>query len=389
MIWAAFTSALISVGIHSYLTIQHFQLKLGMSAEPSFCHVNATFNCDAVAVSSPSVLFGMPLALWGAWTNLILAILLFISALNLAQDRQRVLRYATWLALFIASTSIVMGLISSMVLKTYCLYCIVAYVFSFATLVATRMSNQENLFKFFSIDIKESLTSHRWVLICLALIPLGAWISQGMIFQNYGLDKLNIYVEESIANWHSAPVNNFQNETGLILNRGGKEPVMTIVEFADFLCPHCKMAYPSVDAFASTREGVRLIFKPFPLDGVCNKDIEHKGDGVRCLLAEAVLCADKEFKRGWDMHHLIFDNQESFASGNAEATLKTLSIKIGLDFDAILKCTQSDETKDLLEKMAHEGAIAKIQGTPAIFVNGKLLERGQLVPVLEGVRNSL
>jgi protein-disulfide isomerase len=39
--------------------------------------------------------------------------------------------------------------------------------------------------------------------------------------------------------------------------------------------------------------------------------------------------------------------------------------------------------------MAKEGDTAKIQGTPAIFVNGRVLDRGQMIPVLEGAYRSL
>jgi protein-disulfide isomerase len=44
---------------------------------------------------------------------------------------------------------------------------------------------------------------------------------------------------------------------------------------------------------------------------------------------------------------------------------------------------------ETIRNMAKEGATAQIRGTPAVFVNNKLLEGGQLVPVLEGAYRSI
>ena len=259
MIWAALISTLLSVGLHFYLTLQHFQLKLGLSEEPSACHINATFNCDAVAISSASEIFGIPIAIFGAWTNLVLAILILIGALRLAQDNVRIKRYSLLGALFVVMVSIVMASISSLVLKTYCLYCMGAYALSIVTLALlwfTKESTDEtSLIPNIGSDLIDLFGAHKWVLILALMIPGGSWLTEAVIAQNYGLGKLTAAIEESLQNWQSAPQQTFNSEQGLIYEKSANSK-MTIVEFADFLCPHCKMAYPSVDAFAASRPDV-------------------------------------------------------------------------------------------------------------------------------------
>jgi protein-disulfide isomerase/uncharacterized membrane protein len=390
MIIVAFISSVLSVFAHAYLTAQHYQLKLGLAAGQSACNINSTFNCDSVAVSPYAVLWGVPIATWGAWTNLILALLILLAMINLLSNRERVLRYAGGFALFIALTSVSMGLISSMLLKTYCLYCMGTYVLSFITLGALIRETHFLNTKTIGADLKDLMGSHRWVLALVFAIPAGSALTQAIVSQQYGLGQMETVIQESLGNWKSAPNVTFNPTGSLSFQKENKPPIMTIVEFADFLCPHCRMAYPTLHSFAEGRSDVQLIFKPFPLDGTCNKDIPRKGDGNRCVLAAAVFCAEKIGQKGWRLHHWIFDNQEElFDTSHFEKTISAGVASLDLSWSEVKKCTDTDEIKDLVEHQAQEGASAKIQGTPSVFVNGKLLERGQFMPVLDAVYKDL
>jgi protein-disulfide isomerase len=135
---------------------------------------------------------------------------------------------------------------------------------------------------------------------------------------------------------------------------------------------------------------VKLVFKTFALDGVCNKSIPTKGNGVRCKLAAAVMCAEQQGQKGWKAHHWVFERQEELHSVNdTKETVQNLSKDLGLSAETLETCMNSDATQDMLESMAQEGVAAKIQGTPTIFVNGKLLPRGQSLPVLEALHQKL
>src|SRR5260370_15588533 len=47
--------------------------------------------------------------------------------------------------------------------------------------------------------------------------------------------------------------------------RGPKTPVISIVEFSDLQCPHCKAAQPIVEKLAADFPQVRIVFQQFPL----------------------------------------------------------------------------------------------------------------------------
>ena len=132
----------------------------------------------------------------------------------------------------------------------------------------------------------------------------------------------------------------------------------------------------------------RLIFAAWPLDGTCNTTIPS-GDGTRCALARSVYCAEKEHK-GWEAHDWIFEHQEIFTTLEAlTQDLKKMADEEKLDYTALKSCMDSSEAKAAIEAGAKVGSDLKIEGTPSIFVNGKKLEFGQILPVLQKAYESI
>ena len=168
-------------------------------------------------------------------------------------------------------------------------------------------------------------------------------------------------------------------------------PVMTIVEFADFRCPHCKHAAPSLHAFAESHPDVQLIFKPFPLDGTCNEAMKQGGgDGISCAIAAAVICSEKLAKKGWQAHDYFFEQQETLLrSSDITANIEEVATSTGLVLADLQACIKNPETMTEVTALAKEGEKAQIRGTPTIFVNNKLLMNGQMIPVLENAYQSI
>lgn len=372
-------SNLLAFATHFYLTMQHYSLKLGIATGPAICNLNTTFNCDAVAASKYSQAFGIPVALLGLIAQVILIIVTITIRFQLSENSESLKKILFIFSAFVAAVSLAMGSISTFVLGTYCLFCMAAYFLSFISLILSYQYYK-------NADLLAPLTQPRWAIFMIVLSPAVAWMIHSMTMSNYGFDKLTQVVQDSVHEWKSNPRFEFSKDSGLILGDPSSAK-MVIVEFADFLCTHCKMASPSIDSFAQSHPNqVAVIFKTFPLDGSCNPNIEHKGNGFRCQLAALPLCLEAKSKLGWKAHHWIFDNQEKLAQSNdIEAELKDFIESSGESFEETKNCLSSDSTIELIKKMAIEGGQAKIQGTPAIFVNGKELPRGQAIPVLNGV----
>jgi protein-disulfide isomerase/uncharacterized membrane protein len=381
--------SLLTIAVHGYLSIQHYQLKLGLAQGQSVCNISATFNCDSVAVSKYATLFGIPMALLGLISQVVFFILLLTVRFNLSSSSDWARRFLLWFSLFVFGTSLVMGSISAFALGTYCLFCMSAYALSIVQLFGAFKIQRESVFPKFGSDIGHLFSQARWVLVLLILIPGLAWLTHAVVLDSYGFNRMNVAIQDSLTQWEASPQLDFKENQGLVLYRGNGTPKITLVEFADFLCPHCKAASPTLEAFTQSHPDVKMIFKVFPLDGKCNKAITHQGDGLRCRLSAAMLCAQNLSQKGWDAHHWIFERQEQLYNNGSDFKTVTENITkdLGLDKAAFETCLNADATNEAVASMAQEGAT--IGGTPTIFVNGKLLERGQALPVLEALYQKL
>lgn len=384
--WIAVAFAALALVTHLYLALQSYQLKLGSGAK-SVCNVNATFNCDAVALSRFAELFGIPMAVWGAAFNLVLLIFLVIGAFDLASPRSRVDRISWTLAGISALASVAMGGISMVSLGTYCLFCIAAYVFSFVIFFLVHKFREKQ--GSFSSDFASLFQESKGLGILIVAFPVLAFGFNKVALVEFGFEQNQWRVTESINVWQGSPEQNFPPEFGVKYKSNLENPKITLLEFADFLCPHCKSAAGPLHAFADAHPDVQLIFIPFPLDGSCNPAIPNKGDGLRCNLAAAMLCADKLSQKGFLAHDFIFDQQTELTTAAYPQDMKELAEKLGITPENLLACIDSAETKDQISKGADLGGKAKIMGTPAVFANGKKLDNGQYYPVLEALYRRL
>jgi protein-disulfide isomerase/uncharacterized membrane protein len=375
---------------HSYLSYEYYNLHSGMAEGRSLCNISSHFNCDAVAASSYAQLLGIPMALLGAITQAILLILLVAGQFRLSENSERTRRYFFWGVCLVALVSVVMGSLSTFKLGTYCLFCMGAYLLSFLSLLVAWFYRDSQVASHFGEDLAALFSTQKWVLGLGLVIPLGGYILNGVTASSYSLDKIQPMIRSSILSWQTAPEQKFDLNQGLLLQAGHETPIMTIVEFADFRCPHCRLAYPGIDAFVEGHSDVRLVFKSFPLDGTCNKALSRSGDGLTCKLALTAFCAEDTAHKGWDTHHWIYDHQEQLQSADQfPDMLHKICADVQLDEQKMKDCINSDAMTQKIQSMAAEGANAKIEGTPSVFINNKALSGGQFLPVLQGLYQEL
>ncbi len=388
--YLALFASFATLATHFYLSKHYFELNLGLSSGSAVCNINNTFNCDTVSASKFSTLFGIPMALWGLTTQLIVFLFTLNYSLGFSPDRPRIGRYTFYISLFVAITSVVMGSISMLFLSSYCLFCILAYLLSFIHLYAIHSTLDAQRWSHCAEDLRLSLTQNKGIGISvLSILPL-TFLFNNMFLDHFGGSLLKDSVESSFARWSdpSTPTRTFTHEG---LSKGPDNAKLVIVEFADFLCSHCKNAAPSLKVFTDSHPDVRFIFKAFPLDGSCNADPKMpKGDGMRCLLAKSVLCAEKIAQKGWVIYDQIFELQEKiYSSGQSQEILKAMMEKNNIDLATMETCRNSEEMHQSVLDQTQEGLQAQIEGTPTIFANNKYLSRGQLIPVLQRVYKSL
>ena len=145
--------------------------------------------------------------------------------------------------------------------------------------------------------------------------------------------------------------------------RGSEKAPVTIVEFSDFQCPYCVRAQPTLKRVRETyAEKVRFVFVDFPLDIHPQAKKAH----------EAAACAHEQGKF-WPMYDRLFTSEGKFQV----ADLKVYAGETGQDAAAFATCLDSGRHADASARGVEEGARNGVSGTPAFFINGRMVVGAQ------------
>lgn len=378
-----FILVLVSFFLHLYLMNTHYEFRYGFEGAKSLCSVSEKLNCESVSISPYSYFLGLPLATWGMSFHLAFLFLFFL-AVTKTEKQNSVFRFIKLFALISLVSSAIMGVISFTMMSAYCIFCMALYVLSIANF-AVLARYKEISFIPSKEDLKDLLKSGEaglvYVLVSLVAVPAVAFLAHDMGSRGFKQKSAHM-LAEVIAEWERSPVYNFPTP---MLKEGSETPKFTIVEFADFECIHCKNASHNLHSFVSSRPDIQLQFFSFPLDSACNPALGAGGSGgKRCVLAKAVYCAEKQ-NQGWKAHGWIFDRFGTDQNSNFEK----MSQDLKLDNAALNTCIQSDEATQFITAQAQSGKDAKVEGTPAVYVNGKRLSAGHVVAVLEELYKKL
>jgi len=109
---------------------------------------------------------------------------------------------------------------------------------------------------------------------------------------------------------------------------------------------------------------VKLVIKHFPLQ------IHNYAKKA----AIAALAAGKQGKF-WEAHEKLFANQNDLNDTKVEA----IAGELGLDMEKFKKDLQDPAIASVIDRDMNDGLKANVQGTPTIFINGKLLNQRNLL----------
>jgi protein-disulfide isomerase len=151
-------------------------------------------------------------------------------------------------------------------------------------------------------------------------------------------------------------------------SKGPANARVTIVEFSDFECPHCREVHKSLQTIQAQFPQVRLVFKDFPLNEI-HPWSETAAIGARC----AFMQSPASF---WKMQDLIFDNQDVISASNVFDQVVTYARQLGLDAPALQSCMSSPEPKKAVDSNRADGVALEVNSTPTLFVNGRRLVGG-------------
>jgi protein-disulfide isomerase len=149
---------------------------------------------------------------------------------------------------------------------------------------------------------------------------------------------------------------------------GNPNAPVTIIEFADYACPHCQEYLPTMNQFMDSyvKTGkAKFEYRIFPT----------AGGQLTQFIGTVLVCMEKQ-KPGvfWQAHDLLFTAAEKQEyDGN---TLRNMSSVLGVNYADALNCAQSEKQVDTDIAL---GESLSVTGTPAIRVRDASGKAGSLV----------
>lgn len=154
--------------------------------------------------------------------------------------------------------------------------------------------------------------------------------------------------------------------------RGPQNAQVTIVEFSDLQCPHCKQAQPTLEKLISEAPNARLVFENFPIDQI------HKWANLAARYGSCVGRANGD--AFWRFIDGVFNEQDQITEQNAADKLNEIAKAAGADPDATATCAASPQAKADVIQSYELGVANGVTGTPTLFINGRKIANVNSIP---------
>lgn len=139
---------------------------------------------------------------------------------------------------------------------------------------------------------------------------------------------------------------------GKLTTVGNLKGNVTLVEFFDYQCIHCKKMSPVLENLVKKDSGLRIVYKEFPIFGKSSE-----------VASRAALAAGMQGKYQ-AMHNALLKIEKRLDDKVVMDTAKS----VGLNLDRLKKDMDSKEVTDILESNRQLAEKLHLMGTPAFIV---------------------
>lgn len=407
-VWALYVGAalcLIGVVLSVITLHDYIGWKILGDQHSSMCQVTDTiaasgeFDCRKVSSSSYGTLLGVPLGVYG---SIFFSVLILLVAVFRILEARIILSVLQVLGLMSVAGCFVLAGLSHFIIGALCSICVGIYVVSFLTCCAWWISARTGLsyypikegfsalvvapIIFFRITGRVMIVWSLFVLSTALVIIASVELLPRLIEEHY----LNIQTMSSkvasttitnlFSQWEGAsediiPIN---EEPGSFIDysKGPVNAPIKIVEFSDFECPACRYAFNLIENLIERYpDQIRVTYKNYPLDKSCNPLLSFDLHYNACVAAAYARCVGESGKF-WDATQQLFSLrvfEEQKSIDEVRTSIFAGAKALGLDPDKIEVCSNRSDVIAKIHQDISEGLRLGVDGTPAIWINGKRL----------------
>ncbi len=345
-------SSVLALLVSLYLGAQH----KGVDGK-SICSVNQTFDCDKVNSSAYAELFDIPIAFLGSsfYAGVAMLAILCLRGASAYPMAGHLVAAGGMVSVvysaFLAYASVGIG--------AWCLFCISMYglnaIIFWQSWGLTRGSDVGILKGAFGGGRSTNAFAGA---AAVMLVGTMAWYNAGSNEIPQG-DSV-----EDLSSMFSATEGTLELD-GTEPTYGSDAAKYIVVEFADFECPYCGRLFPEIHDLPKQDPDIQIMFKHFPLSGLCNEGLGTDRHLNACGAAKAADCAKRQDKF-WELTRLMFKNQKHVDAEGIEIMAK----QVGIDTDALAACIMDPLTDAKVRQDAAHGRAAGVHATPSLFLKG-------------------
>lgn len=139
--------------------------------------------------------------------------------------------------------------------------------------------------------------------------------------------------------------------------QGPADAAVTLVEYGDYECPYCGAAYPIIKQVqARMGDRLRFVFRNFPIT-TSHPHAEQAAEAAEAAAGQG---------RFWQMHDLLFENQEHLRGRD----LRAYAERLGLDVEQFDKELAEHVHAERVREDFMSGVRSGVNGTPTFYING-------------------
>lgn len=169
---------------------------------------------------------------------------------------------------------------------------------------------------------------------------------------------------------------------------GPEDAVLTVVEYTDFFCPYCGVAFTEFEKLLEKHgDEVRLVYRALPLDSL------HPTAPLAAYAAEA----SGQQGKFWEMYRAIFNEQANIAQLPAgeliDWLMTTAEEDLELDMDEFKADFENEELRQKITDGQTAAFEAGINGTPTVLLNRRPIDTrsipyfGSFIEVMKAEEN--
>ncbi len=143
--------------------------------------------------------------------------------------------------------------------------------------------------------------------------------------------------------------------------KGAKNAKLTVVEFADYQCPHCQHANQMMtEVLKKMGKQIHYVFIDYPLNS----------SGVSRNVARMAYCVRKHKGEAsyWEFHNTSFAKQSELPSPGRLVAIAKETKSWSKEVES---CSQAVESKNFVDASESYASYLGVKSTPTFFINGK------------------